>query len=105
MNIELTVGRQATAAETVANSAVILHGYLRDLDDSLQVSVTGFRGSAAAGFGAAMGAWFAAALKVVPALDQYAQALATVDREHGHNEHRQESSYARLSQRLGGGQP
>jgi len=102
MNIELTIGRQSTAAQTVQDSVTTLNEYLRDLSDGVQASEAGFRGSAAAGFGEALGAWFEAAAKLGPALEQYAVALATVDKEHGLNEQQQLSSYGRLADRLGG---
>jgi uncharacterized protein YukE len=102
MNIELTVGRQATAALTVQESVTTLNEYLKDLSESVQGSAAGFKGSAAAGFGEALGSWFEAASKLGPALEQYATALATVDQEHGHNEQGQLGNYGRLIDRLGG---
>lgn len=102
MNIELTIGRQATAALTVQDSVTTLNEYLRDLSDAIEASATGFKGSAAAGLGEALGSWFEAASKLGPALEQYATALATVDQEHGRNEEAQLGSYGRLADRLGG---
>ncbi len=102
MNIELTIGRQATAALTVQESVTVLNTYLRELSDAIEVGATGFKGGAAAGFGEAVGAWFESARQLGPALEQYAEALATVDREHGHNEQDQAGAYARLADRLGG---
>lgn len=102
MNIELTIGRQATAAQTVQESVTTLNDYLRGLSASIEAASAGFKGSAAAGFGEAIGAWFDSAAKLGPALEQYATALATVDQEHGRNEQHQIETYGHLIDRLGG---
>lgn len=103
MNIELTIGRQTTAAQTVHDAITTLDGYLRDLSDSVAASAPGFAGATAAAFGEALTAWFEAAGQLGPVLQQYAAALAIVDAEHAANEVVQQGTYGRLTQRLGEG--
>lgn len=102
LNIELTIGQQSTAAMTVQESVPTLNRFLQDLSDAIEANASGFSGSAAAGFGDAIGAWFEAAARLGPALEQYATALSVVDQEHAANEGEQVDSYSRLTDRLGG---
>jgi uncharacterized protein YukE len=102
MNIELNVGEQTTAAQTVQDAIPDLNRYLRDLSDSVAASAAGFQGQASTAFGEALSAWFEAAADLGPALETYAAALATVDREHGRNDAAQQDAYGRMVGRLGG---
>lgn len=102
MNIELKIGAQASAAQTVQDAVPDVNRYLRELSDTVAASSAGFRGQTSAAFGEALSAWFEAAAGLGPALERYAAALATVDAEHGRNDGTQLDAYARLIGRMGG---
>ena len=102
MTIGLNLGEPSAAALTVAQSIEPLQTILTDLSDAVGVSAAGFQGSAAAGLGTALTAWFYVAGSLSPILDAYGRALATVDLEHAVNEGQQTDHYDLLQQRLGG---
>ena len=99
---ELVIGQQATAAETVTAATATYQQVLQALADNLQAQSAGFAGQAAAGFAEAVGAWFEVAVRLSPALEGYAAALAQVDLEHGENETKVVSTFSHLAGRLGG---
>jgi HAMP domain-containing protein len=102
MTIGLDLGEPSAAALTVAVAIEPLQTLLTDLSDAAGLAGGGFRGSAAAGLGAALTAWFEVAASLSPILDAYSQALATVDLEHTVNEGTQTERYDLMEQRLGG---
>ncbi|MDF9715870.1 WXG100 family type VII secretion target [Nocardioides sp. ChNu-153] len=103
MDIQLTVGEQSTAAQTVQTACTTFQEFLQSLSDSLETDLTGFQGNAAVAFGTAVSGWFESAATLVPALQSYAEALAGVDAEHAPNDVQVASTMASLTSRLGGG--
>ena len=100
---QLQIGAQTEAARLVTGAIEPIQTTLQDLATALQGASPGFQGGAAAGLGEALQAWFTAAGDLLPTLGEYATKLVAVDRTEAETEVRQQQSYARLADRLGGG--
>ncbi|MCY7395808.1 MAG: hypothetical protein LH468_06550 [Nocardioides sp.] len=68
--IELVIGRQATAALTVADAISSFQEVLTTLGGDVEAGAAGFRGHAATGLAEALGAWFEVAVQLGPALEK-----------------------------------
>ena len=99
---QLELGAQARAAALVAGAIEPIQTSLNDVSNAVQAASGGFKGSAAAGLGTALEAWFEAAGDLLPTLSEYAAHLAAVDVSEAEADQRQQQPYARLSSRLGG---
>ena len=102
VDTQLQIGAQADAARRVIAAIEPIQTTLQDLGTSLQDSADGFRGSAAAGLGEALEAWFTAAKDLMPTLNEYAEKLVAVDQAEATTEASQQARYAALASRLGG---
>lgn len=101
---ELEIGAQTRAAGVIAGTIEPIRTTLSDLGNSLSGSAGGFKGSAAVGLSIALEAWFDTAGDLLPVLNEYATHLMAVDSAEARAESRQLESFARLADRLGGGQ-
>ncbi|GAB78168.1 hypothetical protein SAMN05421595_0689 [Austwickia chelonae] len=78
-DMELEVGAQRMAATVVRGGVPDVHAVLVRVADAVKAQSTGFRGQAASALAGEVSEWLVAASDLVPALVDYADALAQVD--------------------------
>lgn len=100
LDLELRLGDQRAAAERVLVSAAEVQRVLANTADAVQAASSGFTGHAADVLNTELGTWFKAASGILPALQEYAQALADVDSSAGQNE---SDAVSGLASSAGGG--
>ena len=81
--INLIVGQQTQAAKLVEGRITELQTMLSNLSTTVDGSMGAFKGSAAAGFGDAIMAWFEATAGIGTQLAEFAAGLYAVDILHG----------------------
>lgn len=99
---QLQIGAQTRAAQIVASGVPDVLDVVENLGATLQGSMSGFRGGAAAGLAEAVTAWFEVANEIAPTLAGYAERLVATDIAAATTDAEQDQRYARLASRLGG---